>query len=97
MKNWNIDIKSLINAFNEEKRYQFLAYGDGGRNYKKAQMLYAISLIDIHGLRGTARILEIPRRTLQRWCRKYGKVPSRCPNWVYERAERWRKRKNRYY
>lgn len=94
---WNFNVRALIQIFNDEKRGEFLAYGDGGRNYSEKQKIFAISLIDEHGLRGAARILEIPRRTLQRWCRKYGIVPKRCPDWVYERAERWRRKKRRYY
>jgi len=90
-------MRILIEIFNDEKRSEFVCYGEGGRIYTEKQRAYALYLIDEHGIRGTSRILEIPRRTLQRWCCKYGKQVKRCPDWVYERAERWRRRKKRYY
>ena len=82
----------LINLMNDEKRLYFLSLGSGG-HYTEAQKQYAFELIREHGIRGTARILEIPRRTLQRWCRKHYITVKRCPNWVYDWAERRRKRR----
>jgi len=78
--------------FYEDKRYHFLALGNGGQ-YTESQKNYAFELIDEYGIRATARILQIPRRTLQRWCRKNGVYVRRCPYWVYEWAERRRKRR----
>lgn len=82
----------LIRAMNYEKCDRFIELGSGG-HYTEAQKEYAFELIREHGIRGTARILEIPRRTLQRWCRKYYITVKRCPDWVYDWAERRRKRR----
>lgn len=82
----------LIRAMNYEKCDRFISLGSGG-HYTEAQKEYALDLIREHGIRGTARILQIPRRTLQRWCRKYYIPVKRCPDWVYEWAERRRKRR----
>ena len=75
----------------EEKRDLFLSLGDKGR-YTEQQKRYAFELIGEYGIRATARILEIPRRTLQRWCRQYGIRVRRCPSWVFEWARRRRKK-----
>ncbi len=85
-------IKLFAEEFNEEKRYLFESYGEGGR-YTQRQKDYAFELIREYGIRATARILKIPRRTLQRWCRKHYVWVKRCPSWVYGWAERRRKRK----
>ena len=76
----------------EDKRNDFLALGKGGQ-YTEAQKRYAFELISEYGIRATARILKIPRRTLQRWCIKYNIYVRLCPSWVREWAERRRKRK----
>ena len=78
--------------FYEDKRYHFLALGNEGQ-YTESQKRYAFELIDEYGIRATAKILKIPRRTLQRWCRAEGVWVKRCPSWVYGWAERRRKRK----
>jgi len=76
----------------EEKRDSFLSLGDQGR-YSEAQKRFAFELIGEYGMRATARILEIPRRTLQRWCRQNGIYVKRCPSWVREWARRRRKKR----
>ena len=53
----------------------------------------ALALIDEYGVRATARILDLPRRTLQRWCRAEGMAAARCPEWVYSWAAKRRKRR----
>jgi hypothetical protein len=85
-------IRSMINQFNDEKRYCFRSLGSTQR-YSEAQKKYAFELIDERGIRATARILQIPRRTLQRWCRTSGVYVKRCPYWVYGWAERRRKKR----
>jgi len=85
-------LKILADYFNEEKRWEFEAKGEG-RQYTDAQREYAFELIDEYGIRATARILQIPRRTLQRWCRKHYIWVKRCPSWVCGWAERRRKRR----
>lgn len=88
-----VSVRDIINSFNEEMRFRFHCLGEPGRAYSEAQKEYAISQVDIYGVRATSRILELPRRTLQRWCRSYGQPVRRCPDWVYDWAERKRKRR----
>jgi len=89
-------LKKLISGFmqevNEEKRRDFLAFGNGGW-YTHKQKNYAFELISKSGIRASARILHLHRRTLQRWCRRYGIAVSRCPEWVYVWAGRRRGRR----
>ncbi len=82
----------MIQEGNEDTRACFESLGDAGR-YSEAQKHYAFELIVEHGMRATARILQIPRRTLQRWCRANDIRVRRCPSWVYEWAERRRKKR----
>jgi hypothetical protein len=79
----------------EEKRDLFFSLGGRGR-YTEKQKRFAFELIAEHGMRATARILRIPRRTLQRWCRLYGIYVKRCPSWVREWARR-RQKKRRFW
>jgi len=89
----NKELMRLMNEeIYEEKRDCFQSLGEGG-HYTRAQKYYAFELIDEHGVRATARILQIPRRTLQRWCRQYGIYVRRCPSWVFEWAKRRRKKR----
>jgi hypothetical protein len=82
----------MAEQFNEERRNEFDSIGSGGR-YTDKQKRYAFDLIEQSGIRATARILKIPRRTIQRWCRKNFIQVRHCPLWVYDWAERRRKRK----
>ena len=84
--------RAMVEQFNEERRADFEFLGDGGR-YTDRQIAYAFELINENGIRATARILKIPRRTLQRWCRQHGVFVKRCPSWVYEWVERRKKRR----
>jgi transposase-like protein len=85
-------IRMMIQEMYEDKRCCFTSLGKG-RYYAEPQKRYAFELIDEYGVRATARILKIPRRTLQRWCRRYGIFVRRCPEWVYEWAERHRRKR----
>jgi len=85
-------IQKLIQEGYEDKQSEFLSLGNGGQ-YSQRQKEYAFELIAEYGIRATARILKMPRKTLQRWCRRQGKYIKRCPDWVYGWAERRRKRK----
>ena len=67
--------RSAAEQFNEEKRYEFESLSDDGQ-YTDKQRTYAFELINESGIRATARILGIPRRTLQRWCKRHG--PFHC-------------------
>lgn len=78
-------------AYDEMKEY-FISLGHGG-HYTDKQKEYAIEQINEYGIRATTRILAIPRRTLQRWCRQYDVQVKRCPAWVYDWAEKRRRRR----
>lgn len=71
---------------------EFRSLGNGG-HYTDAQKQYAIHHIHEYGIRATSKILAVPRRTLQRWCRKYNIYVKRCPAWVFEWAEKRRKKR----
>ncbi len=79
----------------DEMCEEFEAMGTGGR-YNQEQKDYALGLIDEYGVRATARILKLPRRTLQRWCRSERKHVRRCPAWVYAWAAK-RRRKREFW
>lgn len=85
-------MRLMQQQFYEEIKAEFISLGRGG-HYTDEQKEYAIALIDEYGIRATARILSLPRRTLQRWCRQYDVYVKRCPTWVYEWAERRRKKR----
>ena len=78
--------------FYEEMRCEFQGLGSGSR-YSQRQKEYALRLIDDLGVRATAKVLQMPRRTLQRWCRERLKYVQRCPDWVYSWAARRRERR----
>jgi hypothetical protein len=79
-------------AVYDEMCEEFEAMGTGGR-YNQEQKDHALGLIDEYGVRATARILLLPRRTLQRWCRSERKCVRRCPDWVYSWAAKRRKKR----
>lgn len=78
--------------FYEEMKAEFFSLGNGG-NYTKAQREYAFQTIHEYGIRATERIITVPRRTLQRWCRQNDIYVKRCPDWVFEWAEKRRKKR----
>lgn len=76
----------------EQMRETFGELGSGGR-YSQRQKEHALRLVDDLGVRATARVLRMPRRTLQRWCRADCRYVRRCPVWVHSWAEKRRKRR----
>lgn len=78
--------------FYEEMKAEFLSFGNGG-HYADSQKEYTFQTIQEYGIRATSRILSVPRRTLQRWCRKHDIYIKRCPTWVFGWAERRRKKR----
>ena len=94
MNDWKL-IKTLIELGNEEKRQKLWSLGNGTRYYTPEQKFYVLSLIEEYGVRGTARVLQIPVRTIQRWCKECGVTPADCPDWVFEWATRRRMRRRR--
>ena len=89
------DLRALNEMFNREKMWEFQNLGDGGQ-YSEEQKEYAFQLIETSGLRATARILQIPRRTLQRWCKKYDFFVKPCPDWVVGWAK-WRRKRREFW
>ncbi len=88
-------IKAMQQQVYDEMQEHFISLGHGG-HYTDRQKQYAIEQIDEYGIRATSRILDLPRRTLQRWCRQYNVSVKRCPAWVYEWAEK-RKRRREFW
>ena len=86
-------IRQMIELSNREMQDRFVLLGNGSRTYTESQKEYALSLIDIYGVRATSRMLQVPRRTIQRWCQQYQKSVDRCPPWVKDWAERRRERR----
>jgi len=88
-------IKAIIEAEAESKRMEFYTLGSGG-HYSEAQKRYATARAQEIGVRATARLLRVPRRTLQRWLREKGITVKRCPDWVYEWADKRRKGREKW-
>jgi len=88
-------IRAFIQELNEEKRFEFraLGYRKKKKRYTQKQKDFAIKMTQEKGVRATARILELPRRTIQRWLRSQGIWVKRCPDWVYDWAY-WRRKRN---
>ena len=61
----NLAIRLLIYEYYENKRFEFLSYGNSGQ-YSQEQKAYAFELVAEYGIRATAGILKLPRRTIQR-------------------------------
>jgi len=78
--------------FYDDIKAEFFSLDNGG-HYTSLQKDYAFQTIEEYGIRATSRILSVPRRTLQRWCRLYNVNVKRYPAWVYEWAEKRRKRR----
>jgi hypothetical protein len=85
-------IRMYIEEENRKKRAQFNALGSCRGQYTSDQKDYAINKAMSIGVRDTSRLLNVPRRTIQRWLRTKGITVKRCPNWVYDWAE-WRKKR----
>ena len=87
-------IRAFIETLNEEKRYDFEFLGNDKKKhrYTQEQKDYAIRLAQENGVRATAKVLRLHRRTIQRWLRAKGIWVKRCPDWVYDWAY-WRKKR----
>ena len=83
------DLDTWMKCYNHA---HFRGNGHGG-HYTGEQKAYAFQLIEENGIRATAKILEIPRRTLRRWCRESHVFVKRRAYGVYDWAERRRKRR----
>ena len=85
-------IRMFIEEENREKRAEFNALGIDRGHYTVEQKDYAINKAISIGNRATSRLLNVPRRTIQRWLKAEGIRVKRCPDWVYDWAY-WRKRR----
>jgi len=94
-----LEIRELIRAsiVEEElnKREEFRTLGSGKKRYTEEQKEYAINKAQEIGVRATARLLQLPRKTIQRWLRAKGARVKRCPDWVYDWAY-WRITQDEY-
>jgi len=79
-------------------RAEFRALNPGPRRfrYTAEQRAWAVSKAGEIGVRATARLLRIERRTIQRWLRAEGVQVSRVPYWVYEWAENRNRRRAKW-
>jgi len=97
-----IEIKAMIEEMNEMTRYRFNKLNDDKEElyingikaqhswkYTQKQQAFAMNQICEYGVRATARILQIPRSTLQNWIRKYYIDVPRYPQWM----DSWRRKK----
>ena len=89
-------IRMFIEEENREKRAEFNALGKDRGHYTVEQKDYAINKAISIGNRATSRLLNVQRRTIQRWLRAKGIRVKRCPDWVYswaywrnKRREKW--------
>lgn len=98
------ETRALIRASIEEeildKRAEFRALGSGKKRYTEEQKEYVINKAQEIGVRATARLLQLSRKTIQRWLRAKGIQVKRCPSWVYDwvywrrkRQEKWERRR----
>jgi hypothetical protein len=75
--------------------------GSAKGHYTAEQKDYAINKAISIGVRATSKLLDVPRRTIQRWLRAKGIRVKRCPDsvydWAYWRRKRIEKLKRRLY
>jgi hypothetical protein len=79
---------AMIRMELDQLKFSFYLKGDNTGRYTQEQKDHAIAMIDKYGVRATARILDMDKRTIQRWCREFDIKVNRCPAWVYDRAKR---------
>ncbi len=98
----NALIRLYIELENERERSYFYSFNPSGGCYTEDQKKFAIEKSQSIGVRATSRLLQVPRKTIQRWLRKIGITVKRCPDWVFDwaymrkkRMEQW-KRINSY-
>jgi len=90
-------IKLFIAEENEYLRAEFICLNpDESFRYTKEQKNWAINKALEIGVRATARILYLERKTIQRWLRESGTTVRRCPRWVYGWADQRNKRREKW-
>jgi transposase-like protein len=90
--------RSMIEDENAYLRAEFRALNQKrrSRRYTPKQKEWAINKAVEIGVRATARLLEVERKTIQRWLRKRGIRVRRAPSWVYEWAETRKRRREKW-
>jgi len=92
----NLSTKELIRLWIEEENSNQLSYfrslNPKEGHYTQEQKEYAIEKATTIGVRATSRLLQVTRRTIQRWLRAEAITVKRCPDWVYDWAY-WRKKR----
>jgi len=93
--------RAMIAQANKAQREEFLSLGPypPERTYSPAQRAWAIEKAREIGVRATARLLRVDRRTVQRWLRAAGVQVARVPAWLYPwvcRRRRWMLRPGRF-
>ena len=89
-------IRLWIEVENRKQLSYFNALNPNGGHYTAEQKEYAIDKAMSIGVRATSRLLQVPRKTIQRWLRKKEVVVKRCPDWVYNWAYWRRKRREKW-
>ncbi len=64
------------------------------KRYTQEQKDWAINKAVEIGVRATAKLLSLQRKTIQRWLRESGITVRRCPGWVYDWAY-WRNKRRK--
>lgn len=91
-KNFDWFFKLAQRVLYDKMRTDFYELGTGGQ-YTLKQKHFAFNVIEEYGVRATSRILCLPRRTLQRWCRENNIYVKKCPDWVYDWVYKRRKKR----
>jgi len=89
-------IRLWIETENRKQLFYFNNLNPDGGHYSTKQREYAIEKAKSIGVRATSRLLQVPRRTIQRWLRSEGITVKRCPDWVYDWAYWRRKRREKW-
>ena len=89
-------IREWIEEENREQRSYFFGLNAKGGRYSIEQKEFAIERAKSIGFRATSRLLQVPRRTIQRWIKSEGIIIKGSPDWVYDWAYWRRKRKEKY-
>ncbi len=79
-------IKAWIEMERQEQLHYFNYLNPYGGHYTPKQKAYTIEKVLSTGIRATSRLLQVPRRTIQRWLRAEEITVKRCPDWVYDWA-----------
>lgn len=85
-------IRLWIEIENRKQLSYFQSLNPKSGHYTQEQKEYAIEKAEAIGIRATSRLLNLPRRTIQRWLREKGIQVKKCPDWIRDWAY-WRKKR----